>query len=785
MPTTQAEKAIALASIGMWVFPAREKTEWVGTKLYEAKAPYTERGVSEASNDRARIEKWWAAHPDALVGVNTGKSGYIVLDIDMDADHGRDGYYYLTSMELDTPETFSYRTPRGGEHKWYSDPLGNLGPTQNHVLPDGRRADGIDRRAGNSYAIWWSDDVPWDRIEAAPPPAWLLTPNHSASGVEFNGTPQTWVESLNDGEPDDRVLAVIERMQDDAPRDDMLKRQRELIGLGAEGHPGVPAALDILRGLWLSRSHVSGDPNYEWQVALLDGIRKFGGTPEPESVPGRAIAVRIAQEVTDPTLSKLFFDSGSREDRRRFIRGLLRLGYTPDEVFATVWHVPLRGDLSQKKLYQEIHDIVENHQAVTSDDAPVSLLTPAERAHVETIYNFVDHYCYAASINQTPWNMAYHRLNAWIILALMFSDLTWIDIDKGLNLNLYGFQIGPSGTGKGEAMLDMHGFLRHVGRYDQISIDDDASESGLLGALRDRGGEVVWFHGDEAERVLSKMREDSKVAWGGLQGTLTQLYDTGYVPKQLRSGTSKDVSRENEVRVRFNIWLTGTEKDIFSNLTISQVQKGFVARFISAFGEPKQRTREDMQTRRKNKSAGDDVRDTHLAALAVDLDEIRQHVSRSMRGGLVPTDEAIERMDDARIKALEMFEHDPLWEVLEPNILRISFVMWKAAGLNAISQGRMVIEVDDVLVAIRASEEWLANSVRLIRGVRGSDFTGKVEDVFNEISKTGSISEKGLTSRVYSSMSLSKRELSEITENLLAQGRVRLDKGVWRVSADD
>jgi hypothetical protein len=769
----------------MFVFPAREKTEWVGPDLYEAKAPYTKRGVSEASNDRARIEKWWAAHPDALVGVNTGKSGYIVLDIDMDAEHGRDGYYYLTSLELDTPETFSYRTPRGGEHRWYADPLGNLGPTQNHVLPDGRRAEGIDRRAGNSYAIWWSDDVPWDRIEAAPPPAWLLTPNQSNSGVAFNGTPQTWLEALNDGEPDERVLSVIERMQDDAPRDDMLKRQRELIGLGAEGHPGVPAALDILRGLWLSRSHVSGDPNYEWSVALLDGVRKFGGTPEPDTTPDKAIAVRVAQEVTDPTLTRMFFDSGSREDRRRFIRGLLRLGYSPDDVFATVWHVPLRGDLTQKKLYQEIHDIVENQGATPTEDGPVSLLTPAERAHVETIYSFVDHYCYAASINQRPWNMAYHRLNAWIILGLMFSDVGWIDIDKGLNLNLYGFQIGPSGSGKSEAMLDMHGFLHHIERYDQISIDDDASEAGLLGALRDRGGEVVWFHGDEAERVLSKMREDSKVAWGGLQGTLTQLYDTGYVPKQLRAASSKEVSREGAVRVKFNVWLDGTEEDLFTNLTVSQVKKGFVARFISAFGEKPERTREDIRTRRRSQTINHEVRDPHLAALAVELNEIRAHLIQTRRGALVPTDEAMHRMDDARIKALELFEGDPLWDVLEPNILRISFVMWKAAGLNAVSQGRTVIEVDDVLVAIRASEEWLANSVRLMRGVRGSDFTGKVEKVFAEIAKTGSISEKGLTARVYGVMALSKRDLTEITENLQAQGRVRLDKGVWRVTKDD
>lgn len=784
MALLATEKAIALASLGIPVFAAHHEDLWAGPKLLPRKSPIVDRdlgfirGVLDATTDRERLQALFAKYPNALVGYST--ENLILADIDSNPEKGRDGWYTVIEFGLEVPDTLTYGTPSGGSHHLYAKPEGvNLGPTQDHVLPDGRVASGIDRRAGaGAYGIWYADEVPWE-LTLAQPPAWLLTPNRTGTGVEFNGTPQTWLDSLGDDEPDDRVLAVIDRMRDDAPRDDMLKRQRELIGLGADGHPGVAAAIDVLRDLWMGREHVSGDPVREFDVALLDGIRKFGGTPEPEGVPDKEIAKRLAKEVTDPSLTKLFFDAGSADDRRRFIRGLAKLGYSADDIFATVWHIPLRGKLTQTKLYQEVHDLLAAPSAVAGE-IPISLLTQAERDRCESIYSFVDHYCYASSINQRPWNMSYVRLSAWTILGLMFSDIAWIDIDKGLNLNLYGFQIGPSGSGKSEAMLDMYGFLQHIGRYDQISIDDDASEAGLLGAIRDRGGEVVWFHGDEAERVLSKMKDDAKVTWGGLQGTLTMLYDTGYVPKQLRARSSKETSREDSVHVRFNVWLAGTSKNFFDNLTLSQVEKGFIARFISAFGEKPERSPEDLKTRRRQTKDAS-IRDPHLAALAEELNEVRQMLSTG-RGGMVPTDEAMERMDEARITALSLFEGDPLWEVIEPNVLRISFVMWKAAGLNAISQGRKTIEVDDVLIALRASEEWLTNSVTLMRGVRGNEFASKVEKVYAEIAKSGSISAQNLTQRIYGSMALSMMELKEATDNLAAQGRIRLDKGVWRVS---
>lgn len=68
-------KALGLAKLGMQVFPCKED-----------KSPHTENGFKDASDDPAQLKKWWKAHPKALVGVYTGGSDVIVLDVDVKRD---------------------------------------------------------------------------------------------------------------------------------------------------------------------------------------------------------------------------------------------------------------------------------------------------------------------------------------------------------------------------------------------------------------------------------------------------------------------------------------------------------------------------------------------------------------------------------------------------------------------------------------------------------------------------------------------------------------------------
>ena len=66
------------------VFPCRRKdeTDQEGRTL-KAKSPLTRNGFKDATQDEAQIRRFWASHPDALVGVPTGsRTGLAVIDFD-------------------------------------------------------------------------------------------------------------------------------------------------------------------------------------------------------------------------------------------------------------------------------------------------------------------------------------------------------------------------------------------------------------------------------------------------------------------------------------------------------------------------------------------------------------------------------------------------------------------------------------------------------------------------------------------------------------------------------
>lgn len=147
-----------------------------------AKHPITRNGLTDASTDRAVIEQWWKRHPDANVGIRTGRvSGIFVLDIDSD----KGGDETLADLQLqntalpDGPEVF---TGGGGRHQVYRYPDGvEHIPTRNEHLGPGldTKADGgyivgpgSNHASGGTYrwrAGHGPDDLP---IPDAPP--WLL-----------------------------------------------------------------------------------------------------------------------------------------------------------------------------------------------------------------------------------------------------------------------------------------------------------------------------------------------------------------------------------------------------------------------------------------------------------------------------------------------------------------------------------------------------------------------------------------------------------------------------------
>ena len=120
-----------------------------------AKTPITTHGVLDASTDRETIRKWWAKTPTANIGLATGASGIVVIDLD-----GAAAIEWWTKFELDhklryttlvaiTPGKIKNGKHTGkGRHVFFKAPSGiELSNTEGAI------AKGVDTRAGNGYVV--------------------------------------------------------------------------------------------------------------------------------------------------------------------------------------------------------------------------------------------------------------------------------------------------------------------------------------------------------------------------------------------------------------------------------------------------------------------------------------------------------------------------------------------------------------------------------------------------------------------------------------------------------
>lgn len=149
-PTTKLGWALALASMGLRVFPLqagkKDPLEGVSWKRL-------------ATTDRTQIEELWS-NGDYNIGVATG-DGWLGLDIDM--KNGKDGLASARAMGIE-PSGFVVETPSGGRHVYFTGPdVGNSA---------GRLGDGLDVRSAGGYLVGPGSVVegkPYTVAQADPP----------------------------------------------------------------------------------------------------------------------------------------------------------------------------------------------------------------------------------------------------------------------------------------------------------------------------------------------------------------------------------------------------------------------------------------------------------------------------------------------------------------------------------------------------------------------------------------------------------------------------------------
>lgn len=99
------ESALNLARRGWFVFPCQPR----------GKSPLTEHGYKDASKDVATIRAWAEQYPDANIGIDCGRSGILVLDVD-----GPQGDDSLLDLGVAFPDTVTVRTGKGRHYYFKS-----------------------------------------------------------------------------------------------------------------------------------------------------------------------------------------------------------------------------------------------------------------------------------------------------------------------------------------------------------------------------------------------------------------------------------------------------------------------------------------------------------------------------------------------------------------------------------------------------------------------------------------------------------------------------------------
>jgi len=113
------------------------------------KSPLTTNGFKDASSDKQVINDWWDKHPDANIGLPTGKANNLVV-VDVDVKNDADGMASLKQLQDECGEfdTRVVHTPSGGLHFYFKYPQGVYTiKNRTNMKP------GIDIRADGGYVI--------------------------------------------------------------------------------------------------------------------------------------------------------------------------------------------------------------------------------------------------------------------------------------------------------------------------------------------------------------------------------------------------------------------------------------------------------------------------------------------------------------------------------------------------------------------------------------------------------------------------------------------------------
>ena len=751
-------------------------------------APATQNGLLDATQDSTKLEEWFAPGT-SNVAVNMGMSGLNGLDIDQ--KNGKDGWDEILNAWLDVPETFSYKTPRGGEHHIYLACGENVGPATDY-----RGMKGVDRRSGGSYVVWWGDTVPVSRDAFSEAPEWLCDPTRERASHEYAGSTRDWLDSLVDGEPNVLVRNAMKKLDNtDLSHSEMIACQHEAIRLGAEGNPGVPELLDKLEEVWLARpaeSHTTPEADWphKFSEAMDRGVALFGDAieflkglekPDENSLP---VGVNLSLLVGG--------ESATKAQWTKALNALIKNVESDQEIVSYLWFSPKTKELSREWGVQFVAQRVQEARAKQKPNEfhePVVPKAVAERRPLLEDYEL-------ELVERTPTfakaflrvglaggfiNKALATPAAWNCLSLGLAFRGFIPASRTdkLGLNLWFINLAASGTGKSRAIQMERQILNALFEGDNgevgYRVSAESSPAGVHEMLLRRDNQPTLFAADEASGFFKKMAKQDYMS--GLDQLMSEAYD-GYVPPGAKMNLKE--LKGKSARTSFHFSIHSTPEGFWENVTKEQFLSGFLARANWTFGPPRERNI-DYLTLTQEVNGPEDFDGLHpdIAALSVDLAALNYAIGPRAKP-ILATQEALDRMTQAlREMMSQTWRHDPSPD-MEKATTRLGYeTMRKLAALQAMWRGSLVIEYPDVLVAIDTCQTFFDNLFTMMDRLGDSQFRRECKLISAFIRSKESVPRSTIFDRFGHLIVRSSREIDDRLDYLRESGEITqsMEKG--------
>jgi len=300
------QAALQIARRGWPVFPCRERDEaWRNAAgkggVFKAKAPYTGKGLKDATTQTDRITSWWRQHPDAMIGVPMGVNGCFALDFDPRIEDVVDeatgeitGTREWTLEELKAaleaqmgvalPPSLTSRTQSGGVHVWYRQPDDGGPPIRNR----GNLPDHVDVRGEGGYVV--------------APPSKLF----DAEGV-LRGE-YRWIGRRGDWRDEDALMPAPAELIE------ILRAPK------AKAQPEAPSARGVARSTAAADSLAVDDAVRKYALAALDGEcseirRALSGRRNAQlNEAAFKVATLVAAGALDAAIARVSVEAAARDN---------------------------------------------------------------------------------------------------------------------------------------------------------------------------------------------------------------------------------------------------------------------------------------------------------------------------------------------------------------------------------------------------------------------------------------------------------------------------------------